>query len=67
MVDTAHARPTSTTESQEEAVEMILGGRIGYEHLHRRILPLLRDQHGVGDDVVTQMMVENPRRLLDRP
>jgi phosphotriesterase-related protein len=42
-------------------------GGFGYEHLHRRILPLLRDQHGVGDDVVTQMMVENPRRLLDRP
>ncbi|OKH75148.1 hypothetical protein EB73_04515 [Mycobacterium sp. SWH-M3] len=42
-------------------------GGYGYDHLHRRILPLLRDEHGVSDDTITQMMVENPRRLLDRP
>ncbi|MEN4401808.1 phosphotriesterase family protein [Mycolicibacterium senegalense] len=42
-------------------------GGFGYDHLHRRILPLLRDQYGVADEIITQMMVENPRRLLDRP
>lgn len=42
-------------------------GGFGYDHLHRRILPLLRDEHGVDGDTITQMMIENPRRLLARP
>lgn len=42
-------------------------GGFGYDHLQRRILPLLTEVHGVGQEVVEQMVVHNPRRLLDRP
>lgn len=42
-------------------------GGYGYDHLHRRILPLLRDEHAIDDSTITQMMVDNPRRLLTRP
>lgn len=42
-------------------------GGFGYDHLQRRILPLLTEVHGVSHEVIEQMVVHNPRRLLDRP
>jgi phosphotriesterase-related protein len=42
-------------------------GGFGYDHLIRRIVPLLRHAHEVPDEVIDQMMVHNPRRVLDRP
>lgn len=41
-------------------------GGMGYEHLLRRIVPALR-KRGVGDAELDLMLVDNPRRLLDRP
>lgn len=41
-------------------------GGMGYEHLLRRIVPELR-KHGIAEADVERMLVENPRRLLDRP
>lgn len=42
------------------------GGK-GYEHLLASVVPALRNDLGVADDVIEQILVENPRRLLDRP
>lgn len=38
-------------------------GGWGYDHLVRHVVPLLT-RHGVSDEVVDQMLVANPRRLL---
>jgi len=40
-------------------------GGMGYDHLLRRIVPVLRAR-GVPGDAVDAMLVGNPRRLLDR-
>jgi phosphotriesterase-related protein len=40
-------------------------GGMGYDHLLRRIVPTLRAR-GVPDGVLDAMLVDNPRRLLDR-
>jgi phosphotriesterase-related protein len=42
-------------------------GGMGYDHVLRRIVPELQASHGVSDADVERMLVENPRRLLDRP
>ncbi len=42
-------------------------GGFGYDHLIRRILPILREEHGVPNEIIDQMMIANPRRVLDRP
>jgi phosphotriesterase-related protein len=42
-------------------------GGMGYDHLLRRIVPELERTYGVPPATVRQLMVENPRRLLDRP
>jgi phosphotriesterase-related protein len=34
-----------------------------YEHIHRDVLPALREQ-GVTDEQITTMLVENPRRYF---
>ncbi|WP_067682989.1 phosphotriesterase family protein [Nocardia miyunensis] len=41
-------------------------GGMGYGHLVRRIVPALRSR-GVGIDELATMLVQVPRRLLDRP
>jgi phosphotriesterase-related protein len=38
---------------------------MGYDHVLRRIVPVLRSR-GVPDGVLDVMLVSNPRRLLDR-
>ena len=40
-------------------------GGFGYDHLLRRIVPLLIGE-GVSDDALDAMLVRNPRRILDR-
>ena len=40
-------------------------GGMGYDHLLRRIVPALRNR-GVPDESLDAMLVDNPRRLLDR-
>ena len=42
-------------------------GGMGYEHLLRRVVPSLKSEYGFSDDVIQQLLVYNPRRLLDRP
>ncbi len=42
-------------------------GGFGYNHVLRRIVPELKESHGVHEADVERMLVENPRRLLDRP
>jgi phosphotriesterase-related protein len=34
-----------------------------YEHIHRDVLPALREQ-GVSDEQIRTMLVENPRRYF---
>jgi phosphotriesterase-related protein len=41
-------------------------GGYGYEHLFRRIVPALREIAGADDAAIRAIMVETPRRLLDR-
>jgi phosphotriesterase-related protein len=41
-------------------------GGFGYEHLFRRIVPALREVAGADDAAIRSIMVETPRRLLDR-
>ncbi len=41
-------------------------GGFGYDHLLRRIVPLLR-REGVSDAALETMLVTNPRRILERP
>jgi phosphotriesterase-related protein len=42
-------------------------GGYGYEHLFRRIGPAIRQLAGGDQKVVDRILVETPRRLLDRP
>ena len=42
-------------------------GGLGYEHLLRRIVPLLQQSYRVADHDVAAMLVDNPRRLLAIP
>lgn len=42
-------------------------GGMGYEHLLKRIVPTLRDRYGVDETTIQTMLVDSPRRLLDRP
>jgi phosphotriesterase-related protein len=39
-------------------------GGMGYDHLLRRIVPELR-RRGIGEDIIDEMLVANPARLLD--
>jgi phosphotriesterase-related protein len=41
-------------------------GGMGYDHLLRRIVPELIEAHSVDSATIDRMLVENPRRLLDR-
>jgi phosphotriesterase-related protein len=41
-------------------------GGMGYEHLMKRIAPTLRRRFGIGEESLFRMLVESPRRLLDR-
>jgi phosphotriesterase-related protein len=41
-------------------------GGMGYDHLLRRIVPALRSR-GVTSSMLDAMLVDNPRRLLERP
>jgi phosphotriesterase-related protein len=42
-------------------------GGMGYEHLLKRIVPLLKGTYGIGEEVLDEMLIHTPRRLLDRP
>lgn len=44
---------------------LLHNGGIGYEHLFRRIAPAL--ERRIGADAVRRVLVDTPRRLLDRP
>jgi phosphotriesterase-related protein len=46
---------------------LLRNGGCGYEHLFRRIEPALEWACGADAATVQQIMVETPRRLLDRP
>jgi len=46
---------------------LLRNGGCGYEHLFRRIQPALSWACGADEATVRQIMVETPRRLLDRP
>ena len=50
----------------KKAVATAYGGT-GIEHLFIRVAPTLRSRYGIGQDAIDQMLVHNPRRLLDRP
>jgi phosphotriesterase-related protein len=41
-------------------------GGMGYEHLMSRIVPTLRSRYGLPDDILARMLVDTPRRLLER-
>jgi phosphotriesterase-related protein len=41
-------------------------GGMGYEHLVSRIAPMLQSRFGIDDAAMSLMLVETPRRLLDR-
>ena len=49
-----------------KAVATSYGGT-GAEHLFERIRPLLTSRYGIDPATVDQMLIHNPRRLLDRP
>ena len=49
-----------------KAVATAYGGT-GIEHLFIRVAPTLRSRYGIGQEAIDQMLVHNPRRLLDRP
>ncbi|UNB52880.1 phosphotriesterase [Mycolicibacterium sp. YH-1] len=42
-------------------------GGMGYDHLFKRVVPMMRDYRGVDVAVIDQMLIANPRRLLNRP
>jgi phosphotriesterase-related protein len=42
-------------------------GGMGYDHLLKRIVPLLKRRYGVAQQTLDQILIETPRRLLDRP
>jgi phosphotriesterase-related protein len=42
-------------------------GGTGTEHLFERVTPMLRTRFGVGEATIDQMLVQTPRRLLNRP
>lgn len=42
-------------------------GGMGYEHLPARIIPALRDRFGISRDLLDDMLINTPRRLLERP
>lgn len=42
-------------------------GGTGYDHLLKRLVPVLQEQFDVTDAQVRTMLVDTPRRVLDRP
>jgi phosphotriesterase-related protein len=42
-------------------------GGVGYDHLFRRIVPLLADHYDLSAEELDRMLIHTPRRLLDRP
>ncbi len=42
-------------------------GGMGYDHVQKRIVPALERVYGVDRAALDKMLVETPRRLLDRP
>jgi phosphotriesterase-related protein len=42
-------------------------GGMGYDHVQKRIVPALERVYGVDRAALDRMLVETPRRLLDRP
>ena len=49
-----------------KAVATAYGGT-GIEHLFLRVAPALESRYGIDQGAIDQMLVHNPRRLLDRP
>lgn len=46
---------------------LVHNGGAGYEHLFKRVQPALGWRCGADEATIRQIMVETPRRLLDRP
>lgn len=46
---------------------LLRNGGCGYEHLFRRVQPALSWACGADEETVATIMIETPRRLLDRP
>jgi len=77
--DAERCEQLATLLEQGLAAQVVLGcdvftktchtefGGMGYEHLPLRVAPMLRDNYGVTGEQLDQMLVETPRRLLDRP
>jgi phosphotriesterase-related protein len=42
-------------------------GGMGYEHLFKRIVPAMRTNYGFSDQTIDTILVQSPRRLLERP
>ncbi len=40
---------------------------MGYEHLLKRIVPAMRANYGFAEETIQTILVDSPRRLLDRP
>ena len=42
-------------------------GGMGYEHLLKRIVPAMRASYGLPEETIQAILVDSPRRLLERP
>jgi phosphotriesterase-related protein len=42
-------------------------GGMGYDHLLKRIVPFLKRRYGIDSETLDEILIENPRRLLERP
>lgn len=49
-----------------KATQRTFGGA-GYEHLLKRIVPAMTRDYDIPAEAIDRMLIENPRRLLDRP
>jgi len=67
LVDAGFERQLVLSSDVWVKAQMRAYGGMGFDHVMRRIVPALRDAYGIPASALDTMLVDTPRRLLDRP
>jgi phosphotriesterase-related protein len=67
LVDEGYERQLVLSSDVWVKAAMRTYGGMGYDHVLKRIVPALRESYDIPQAAIDSMLIDTPRRLLDRP